>query len=96
MACNPPTRPHAWCVPPLADGSQRGGGSQVDEDMIWAQGGFPSYLQNSSQGYSMEVCRDFDRAITEAERSHSINILRSIEADEDDVPYGQAVWQAIR
>jgi len=44
----------------------------------------------------MEVCRDFDRAITEAERSHSINILRSIEADEDDVPYGQAVWQAIR
>lgn len=69
-----------------------------DEDSIWSDLAFPSYLQ-SRETHKKEVCRDFDKAITAAERKQAHQWLGSISEEEDEVmeeDEAQTVWLTIR
>lgn len=69
-----------------------------DEDQIWGQLAFPSYLQSKSK-HKPEVCRDFDMAVTAAERRQARDALgraASIEEDEDEDLEPETAWHTIR
>lgn len=65
----------------------------MDEDTIWSQLAFPSYLQ-SRESHKKGVCRDFDKAIAAAERKQGADA--SFEEDLDEEDPAEAVWLAIR
>eukprot|EP00882_Tetradesmus_deserticola_P011040 GHRQ01011675.1.p1 GENE.GHRQ01011675.1~~GHRQ01011675.1.p1 ORF type:complete len:336 (+),score=76.60 GHRQ01011675.1:682-1689(+) len=67
-------------------------GKGLDEDTIWSQLAFPSYLQ-SSKSHKKGVCDDFDKALAAAERKQAADC--SIEDLEEEDP-AEAVWLAIR
>jgi hypothetical protein len=68
-----------------------------DEDFLWSETAFPSYLQSRDK-HTREVCREFDRAVTEAERKqkskvNSSSVPTSYWLDEEAE---QSVWKTIR
>jgi hypothetical protein len=65
----------------------------MDEDTIWSQLAFPSYLQ-SRETHKKGVCRDFDKAITAAERKQGADA--SMEEDLEEEDPAEAVWLSIR
>jgi hypothetical protein len=65
----------------------------MDEDTIWSQLAFPSYLQ-SRESHKKGVCRDFDKAITAAERKQGADA--SMEEDLEEEDPAEAVWLSIR
>lgn len=65
----------------------------MDEDTIWSQLAFPSYLQ-SRESHKKGVCRDFDKAIAAAERKQGADA--SFEEDLEEEDPAEAVWLAIR
>lgn len=71
-------------------------GNSKEEDYIWSQG-FPSYLQ-SRESHKKDVCRDFDKAITAAERKHAYGVFGSMSEDEsfEEEEEAQSVWLTIR
>ncbi|WIA19690.1 hypothetical protein OEZ85_005618 [Tetradesmus obliquus] len=68
-------------------------GKGMDEDTIWSQLAFPSYLQ-SRESHKKGVCRDFDKAIAAAERKQGADA--SFEEDLEEEDPAEAVWLAIR
>jgi hypothetical protein len=77
-------------MPADAPGSN---GKGMDEDTIWSQLAFPSYLQ-SRESHKKGVCRDFDKAITAAERKQGADA--SMEEDLEEEDPAEAVWLSIR
>jgi hypothetical protein len=68
-------------------------GKGMDEDTIWSQLAFPSYLQ-SRETHKKGVCREFDKAITAAERKQGADA--SMEEDLEEEDPAEAVWLSIR
>jgi hypothetical protein len=70
-----------------------------DEDRIWSQLAFPSYLQSKNK-HNPEVCRDFDKAVTAAERRQARDAWgmdASVEEDESEEDLEpETVWHTIR
>lgn len=69
-----------------------------DEDRIWSQLAFPSYLQSKNK-HRPEVCKDFDKAVTAAERKQARDALglpASKEEEEDEEFEPETVWHTIR
>lgn len=71
----------------------------MTEDYIWSQMAFPSYLQ-SRESHKKDVCREFDKAITAAERRQSLEALGSMaeeeEYEEEEDDQAHSVWLTIR
>lgn len=65
----------------------------MDEDTIWRQLAFPSYLQ-SRESHKKDVCREFDKAIVAAERKASTGSM--MQEDSDDEEEAESVWLSIR
>jgi hypothetical protein len=65
----------------------------MDEDTIWSQLAFPSYLQ-SRETHKKEVCREFDKAIAAAARKQGADA--SMEEDLEEEDPAEAVWLSIR
>lgn len=68
------------------------GNSGRPEDMGWLLDAFPSYLQSANH-HNPDVCRDFDQAVTRAERGLAATPHGEATAADNDTP---AVWYAIR
>eukprot|EP00878_Enallax_costatus_P026007 GHUV01027876.1.p1 GENE.GHUV01027876.1~~GHUV01027876.1.p1 ORF type:complete len:266 (+),score=66.14 GHUV01027876.1:292-1089(+) len=70
-----------------------------EDDFSWSQTAFPSYLQ-SRDSHKKDVCWEFDKAITAAERKHSNERPGSMpeeegfEEEEEDTAH--CVWSTIR
>jgi hypothetical protein len=60
--------------------------------MGWLLDAFPSYLQSANH-HNPDVCRDFDQAVTRAERGLAATPHGEATAADNDTP---AVWYAIR
>jgi len=91
------SHPSSYCLPHAGNSST----SDVnfnDEDQIWGQLAFPSYLQSKSK-HKPEVCRDFDMAVTAAERRQArdaLGLAASMEEDEDEDLEPETAWHTIR
>lgn len=69
----------------------------LDENRIWSQLAFPTYLQSKNK-HKPEVCREFDKAVTAAERRQvrgSLGLDASLDDDEDEEEQ-ETVWHTIR
>eukprot|EP00775_Hariotina_reticulata_P012556 gene12556-biopygen14445 len=68
-----------------------------DEDFVWSELAFPSYLQSRDK-HTREVCREFDRAVTAAERKQKAKEDASNAPDRYwlDEEAEQSVWMTIR
>ena len=86
---------HMGCGGLFAEDDQKG----REDDFIWSQTAFPSYLQ-SRESHKKDVCWEFDKFITAAERKHSHDRPGSMQEEEDfdveeeDSPH--CVWSTIR
>jgi hypothetical protein len=73
--------------------------SSNDEDRIWSQLAFPSYLQSKNK-HKPEVCRDFEKAVTAAEHKQARHALaasvESYDEEEDEEWEPETVWHTIR
>lgn len=74
----------------------------TDEDRIWSTLAFPSYLQSKNR-HKPEVCREFDKAFTAAERRQAREAaglaasVDSVEEDEgEDEWEPETVWHTVR
>jgi hypothetical protein len=80
--------------------NSRGNLDSNDEDRIWSQLAFPSYLQSKNK-HKPEVCRDFDKAVTAAERRQARDALGqasidSVDEEEEADWEPETVWHTIR
>jgi hypothetical protein len=73
-----------------------------DEDRIWSTLAFPSYLQSRNR-HKPDVCRDFDKAVTAAERRQAreaLGLAASVdsveEEDEEEEWEPETVWHTVR
>lgn len=83
------------CIVSRSNRGSDGPGSGSD-DVVWAEQGFPSYLQKTPTSYNLQTCQDFDRDIREAEAKAAGKQAASLAA-ESGAAYAYAnVWQAIR
>lgn len=69
----------------------------VNEDVVWAEQGFPAYLQRQPTSYNLETCQEFANAVTEAEQKQSAQNqgIEHVARQTDNILYA-SVWQSIR